>query len=107
MPNRIFPIGHPDSSDPTSHFLTLREGAEMVRDLHEHAAPHTLKPFKHIRFHKLALQAVMNQEGAEGMQWSLAVKGDALTLVGFAVNANGDIIGPMVVDNGHPCPPLC
>lgn len=79
----------------------------MVRALLEHPDPKTLKPFKHISFHKKALLALLEQEGAEGIRWSLGANGDALTLVGFAVNADGDVIGPMVVDNGHPCPPLC
>ena len=107
MVNRVFPFGHPESSDPTSHFLPTRDAAKMVRDLREHPAPHTLLPFHHISFHGLAVQALLNQPGAEGIQWSLAAHDGRLTLVGFAVDKEGNIVGTDALQNGHPCPPLC
>jgi hypothetical protein len=79
----------------------------MVRDYINHHAPHTLLPFRHISFHNLAVQAVMNQEGAEAIRWSIGTHDGRLTLVGFAVDATGNVVGPMALQNGHPCPPFC
>lgn len=88
--------------------LRARDGADLVRRYHSHPAKHELVMFRSISFHGKALKRLLAQDGAEGVRFSLGVNdsGDT-TLVGFAVNGAGGVVGNEAMDNGHPCPPWC
>lgn len=107
MTNQILPIGHPDSKGHESHFITAREGAEMVRAYEEHPDPHSLPKFRHVTFHGEAVKALLAQDGAVAVRSSLAVHNGHLTLVQFAVDAEGFITGNLAIQNGQGCPPFC
>lgn len=108
MPNKVFPIGHPDSNGPDSHMLPTRTGADLVRRYHDHMSKHDLELFRSVSFHAEAIKRLLAQDGAAGVRFSLGINDEgSVTLVGFAVDKNGNVVGPEVIDNAHPCPPWC
>jgi hypothetical protein len=105
--NRIFPIDHPDSSDHTSHQITSREGAELIRAHRDHPEKHALRMFNHVSFHGEAFNRLLSLPDAVGIRCSMALRNGAPTLVLHAIDASGCIVGPNAEDNGQPCPPFC
>lgn len=94
--NRVFPIGHAESSPAESHIITAEEAMAMVVE----GTPKTL-------FHIEAIIKLITQPGAAGIVIHPAHNGHHHTLVLFAVDADGKTIGAIALENGQQCPPTC
>lgn len=109
MPNQIFPLGHAKSRGPESHIVKAREAAAMVRAHHNELAGigMAVDGFHSIKFHGEALEQLKQVEGYAGIQISKAINAGRATVVVFAVDAGGGVIGSIALENGEPCPPFC
>lgn len=99
----IFPIGHPDSAHPSSHYVPSTEAKAWC-------AVACVPDFKHVSFHKTAIVALLSQPGAEAIRHYIAHHEGRSTIVSFAVDAQGvDLVGPQyfAIQNGTRCPPFC
>lgn len=101
---RIFPLSHPEAVSGSAHLIFAREGAAMCRSFE--AQGHSTH-WNSISFHADAIKHLLEQPGVEGITFRHGMNKDEQTLVGFAVDAEGQVIGSVAIENGQRCPPVC